>query len=313
MRLSRSSSLAMDRDSLALGPSPADSAAETTLSCGLHASSAAGLAAALGSAPSEPAKAAPATWAMEEDLLIMQLVQRHGKQWTKIAKHFPGRSDNSVRNRYNRMQRGDEVRRELGSEHGYRCKLCGLPKRGHICAARTMGTPLESAAVGEALMEAQAVPVEWIGRAKQPPSWAPARGLQGDSTGQMPALSRVAAADCNSGDAGNSGAVEAQAHVKAQADEAADADAEAELNRKLERVSSRTRYREAPEVLLQELQLTLAISDLEEMVSERVSGASPQHRTSDGVTPKPPMLPSDSILNFAMSYICVGETAESPE
>merc|ERR1719446_1003964 len=43
-------------------------------------------------------------WTVEEDLLILQLVEQHGKRWSKIAAHLPGRTDNGVRNRWNRME-----------------------------------------------------------------------------------------------------------------------------------------------------------------------------------------------------------------
>merc|ERR1740138_1788707 len=59
-------------------------------------------------------------WTVEEDLLILKLVETHGKKWSKIAAHLPGRTDNGVRNRWNRMEKAQ-------------------PKRGHICAALTSG------------------------------------------------------------------------------------------------------------------------------------------------------------------------------
>jgi len=78
-------------------------------------------------------------WTVEEDLLILQLVDQHGKRWSKIASHLPGRTDNGVRNRWNRMERAQVLRQRRGTEAGYRCRRCGQPKRGHICAALTMG------------------------------------------------------------------------------------------------------------------------------------------------------------------------------
>jgi len=78
-------------------------------------------------------------WTVEEDLLILQLVEKHGKRWSKIAQQLPGRTDNGVRNRWNRMERAQVLRQRRGPEAGYRCRRCGQPKRGHICAALTLG------------------------------------------------------------------------------------------------------------------------------------------------------------------------------
>ena len=78
-------------------------------------------------------------WTVEEDLLILQLVEKHGKKWSKIASHLPGRTDNGVRNRWNRMERAQALKAKRGKDAGYRCRRCGEPKRGHICAARTIG------------------------------------------------------------------------------------------------------------------------------------------------------------------------------
>merc|ERR1711965_198914 len=58
--------------------------------------------------------------------------------WSKIASHLPGRTDNGVRNRWNRMERAQVLRKARGPAAGYRCRRCGEPKRGHICAARVM-------------------------------------------------------------------------------------------------------------------------------------------------------------------------------
>jgi len=77
-------------------------------------------------------------WHVEEDLLILQLVEQHGKKWAKIAAHLPGRTDNGVRNRWNRMERAQVIKSRRPAGAGYRCRRCGEPKRGHICAARTI-------------------------------------------------------------------------------------------------------------------------------------------------------------------------------
>lgn len=39
-------------------------------------------------------------WTQEEDDLIFELHKQHGKSWSKIAENIPGRTDNSVKNRF---------------------------------------------------------------------------------------------------------------------------------------------------------------------------------------------------------------------
>jgi hypothetical protein len=86
-------------------------------------------------------------WTAEEDLLILRLVDMNGKRWSKIAESLPGRSDNGVRNRWNRIERAHALRQANGSDAGgYRCRRCGLPKRGHTCAALTQGVRAEDLA-----------------------------------------------------------------------------------------------------------------------------------------------------------------------
>ena len=95
-------------------------------------------------APAEaPKRPAPAVdgipvpmWTVEEDLLILKLVEQHGKRWSRIAQELTGRTDNGVRNRWNRMEKA-QASKATGS--GYRCRRCGQPKRGHICSALTSG------------------------------------------------------------------------------------------------------------------------------------------------------------------------------
>ena len=78
-------------------------------------------------------------WTVEEDLLILREVEAHGKRWSKIAAQLPGRTDNGVRNRFNRMEKAQELKSTRRADAGYRCRRCGQPKRGHICAALTQG------------------------------------------------------------------------------------------------------------------------------------------------------------------------------
>ena len=103
-----------------------------------------------------------AMWAQEEDLLILHLVAQMGKKWSQIANNLPGRTDNGVRNRWNRLEKAQMIRKQHGTEHGYRCRRCGQPKRGHICPAIS----LTMAADGTSSRVA-AEPGTW--RREQPP------------------------------------------------------------------------------------------------------------------------------------------------
>lgn len=39
-------------------------------------------------------------WTLEEDLKLIELFNKHGKKWKKIAKQLKDRSENQVKNRY---------------------------------------------------------------------------------------------------------------------------------------------------------------------------------------------------------------------
>ena len=43
----------------------------------------------------------------EEDLAILRLSEQLGQKWSAIAKFLPGRTDDAVRNRYNRLKEMD--------------------------------------------------------------------------------------------------------------------------------------------------------------------------------------------------------------
>ena len=97
-------------------------------------------------------------WAVREDQLIWRGVQQIGCKWRQIAAMLPGRSDDAVRNRYNRLKEAEAsglVRSDSGEPteaHAagtlsgggggggggtgtYRCSKCGQLKKNHVCTA----------------------------------------------------------------------------------------------------------------------------------------------------------------------------------
>ena len=61
--------------------------------------------------------------------------RRHRRRWSKIVQLIPGRTVASVRNRWQRLEKGRKMREE-GKESKNRCHACGQPKRGHVCYAK---------------------------------------------------------------------------------------------------------------------------------------------------------------------------------
>ena len=90
----------------------------------------------------ERPKAAPArvaaggglqkAWEPEEDNIIQEMHERMGPKWKQIVKELPGRTISSVKNRWQRIEKGRRLREE-GAELKNRCHACGQPKKGHIC------------------------------------------------------------------------------------------------------------------------------------------------------------------------------------
>jgi len=74
-------------------------------------------------------------WDPEEDQIIIEMLERLGPKWSKIVQRLPGRTVSSVRNRWQRIDKGRRLR-EAGHESKNRCQQCGKPKRGHVCMAR---------------------------------------------------------------------------------------------------------------------------------------------------------------------------------
>ena len=79
-------------------------------------------------------------WSPEEDTLIIAMHESEGPKWSKIVQRLPGRTVSSVRNRWQRIEKGRKLR-EAGVESKNRCHACGQPKRGHVCYAKLNGGP----------------------------------------------------------------------------------------------------------------------------------------------------------------------------
>jgi len=77
-------------------------------------------------------------WEPEEDQTIIRLLGELGPKWSRIVQQLPGRSVSSVRNRWQRIEKGRKLR-EAGHESKNRCQRCGHPKRGHVCTAKLKG------------------------------------------------------------------------------------------------------------------------------------------------------------------------------
>jgi len=77
------------------------------------------------------------SWTPEEDRKILQLFALEGRKWGRIADGLTNRSPASVRNRYLRIELGQQARR-LGLAKN-RCAACGQPKLGHVCSVKTSG------------------------------------------------------------------------------------------------------------------------------------------------------------------------------
>lgn len=80
-------------------------------------------------------------WDPEEDELILELYLAEGPKWKSIVKRMPHRTVASVRNRFQRIEKGRKLRQEDPGALVNRCKLCNEPKRGHICKMKRNGGP----------------------------------------------------------------------------------------------------------------------------------------------------------------------------
>lgn len=65
-------------------------------------------------------------WTKEEDERLMTSQKEYGNQWSKIRRLFPGRTDNSIRNRFNMMMRA--LARKSKKEDKFKIKHVEKPK-----------------------------------------------------------------------------------------------------------------------------------------------------------------------------------------
>lgn len=86
-------------------------------------------------------------WSPEEDTIILEMHTELGPSWSKIVQRLPGRTVSSVRNRWQRIEKGRK-QREAGVPSKNRCHACGLPKRGHVCLAKLGGGPSVKVVMG---------------------------------------------------------------------------------------------------------------------------------------------------------------------
>lgn len=74
-------------------------------------------------------------WTPEEDSLILKYVEKKGKKWKGMEKNFPGRTEVSLRNRYNLLMRKKvKEQKKTGKKEklSFDTKNCEIPKKPSI-------------------------------------------------------------------------------------------------------------------------------------------------------------------------------------
>jgi len=75
-------------------------------------------------------------WDADEDDFILNWFEAVGPKWQRIAERLPGRSAASIRNRFQRIQKGRKAKEAGVMKRPNLCALCRVPRRGHICYAK---------------------------------------------------------------------------------------------------------------------------------------------------------------------------------
>ena len=67
-------------------------------------------------------------WTLDEDLLLVNLLNNNGKDWKMIEEHFPGRTQNQIKNRYfGRLKKLHE--KKTGCQNNVKGSEKNTPKR----------------------------------------------------------------------------------------------------------------------------------------------------------------------------------------
>ena len=73
-------------------------------------------------------------WTADEDDRLASLARGRARvEWTSLVHLFPGRTKASIRNRWARISKGEQLRALDDGTLSNRCGACGELKRGHIC------------------------------------------------------------------------------------------------------------------------------------------------------------------------------------